>query len=182
MPSINTAYTWMINACNAPSIGYSQKYRRGQNVNGVTYYDCSSLISQALTQAGYFQENPWFTTATMGQYLLDLGAQHHKTDAVPWQAGDILVVRNATRQHTEMCYEPADSGGITMGAHTANVPLAQQVSINNFVTGVDYYTDLYRLGKATKLKWIAKITISQRKKCRTMLMYFILSCGVMVLL
>lgn len=156
MPSINTAYTWMINACNAPNIGYSQKYRRGQNVNGITYYDCSSLISQALTQAGYFETNPWFTTYTMGQYLLDVGAQHFKTDAVPWQTGDILVVRNASRQHTEMCYEPADTGGITMGAHTANVPLAQQVSINNFVTGVDYYTDLYRLGKATKLKWISK--------------------------
>ena len=32
MPNINVAYQWAVNACNAPNIGYSQQYRRGQTV------------------------------------------------------------------------------------------------------------------------------------------------------
>ena len=65
MPNINVAYQWAVNACNAPNIGYSQQYRRGQTVNGITYYDCSSFISKALTEAGFFSINPWFTTSRL---------------------------------------------------------------------------------------------------------------------
>ena len=156
MASINTAYSWMIQTCNAPNVGYSQKYRRGQNVNGVTYYDCSSMIAKALTVAGFFETNPWFTTYTMDDYLKQIGAQHYRSTEVTWQAGDILVINTSQRQHTEMCYQPAEAGGITMGAHSANRPLAQQVSINDYVTQPDYYTDLYRIGAATRLVWISK--------------------------
>lgn len=158
MPSLNTAFQWMVNACNSPNIGYSQAYRRGQTVNGITYYDCSSIISQALTVAGYFTQNPWFTTYTMGSYLTQIGAEHYSS-SVAWIPGDILVVNSATIQHTEMVYTggEAGQGGITMGAHTDQAPLADQVSINDFVTQSDYYTDLYRLpGGATTLSWIAK--------------------------
>ena len=41
MPDLNTAYSWAINTCDAPNVGYSQTYRNQQQVNGVTYYDCS---------------------------------------------------------------------------------------------------------------------------------------------
>ena len=64
IPSINKAWQWMVNTCNAPNVGYSQSYRKGQKVNGITYYDCSSMISKALTVGGFFTTNPWFTTST----------------------------------------------------------------------------------------------------------------------
>ena len=41
MGDINKAYTWAIQTCNAPNVGYSQTYRNKQTVGGVTYYDCS---------------------------------------------------------------------------------------------------------------------------------------------
>ena len=72
MPDINVAYNWEVSMCNAPNIGYSQAYRQGQTVNGITYYDCSSFQSAALTAAGFFETNPWFTTFSMGQMLDDI--------------------------------------------------------------------------------------------------------------
>ena len=48
MPDINRAYSWMIETCNAPRVGYSQAYRNQQTVGGITYYDCSSSINYAL--------------------------------------------------------------------------------------------------------------------------------------
>ena len=53
MPDINKAYTWAIQTCNAPNIGYSQTYRNQQTVGGVTYYDCSSFINYALLAGGF---------------------------------------------------------------------------------------------------------------------------------
>ena len=39
MPDINKSYSWAINTCNAPNVGYSQSYRNQQTVGGITYYD-----------------------------------------------------------------------------------------------------------------------------------------------
>lgn len=155
--NLNQAYQWMINLCKAPNTGYSQAYRRGQTVYGITYYDCSSAISEACYQGGFTEVNPWFTTATMGDYLIQWGAEHYSAD-VPWRAGDILVVRNAQIQHTEMVYQPSSGGGgYTMGAHSDALPLADQISINDYITSPDYYTDLYRFpGGASGYAWIAK--------------------------
>jgi hypothetical protein len=36
MASIQTAYEWAIEKCNAPNIGYSQAYRNQRTVNGIT--------------------------------------------------------------------------------------------------------------------------------------------------
>lgn len=47
MPDINAAYTWAVNCCNLPNVGYSNIYRNQQTVNGITYYDCSSFINYA---------------------------------------------------------------------------------------------------------------------------------------
>ena len=44
MPNINQAYSWAVNTCNAPNVGYSQAYRNQQTIGGITYYDCSSFI------------------------------------------------------------------------------------------------------------------------------------------
>ena len=154
MPNLNISYQWLVNACNAPNIGYSQAYRRGETVGGITYYDCSSIISEALTQGGFFQKNPWFTTATMRATLIGLGFVLMPVNTA-WMSGDILWKTG----HTEMCYTggTAGQGGVTMGAHTNEVPLADQVSINSGATSPSYYEELYRYpGGATTLAWIAK--------------------------
>lgn len=48
MPDINKSYSWAIETCNAPNVGYSNAYRNQQTVGGITYYDCSSFINYAL--------------------------------------------------------------------------------------------------------------------------------------
>lgn len=157
MPSINTAYQWCINACNAPNIGYSQIYRRGQTVNGITYYDCSSFISQALTISGFYSINPWFTTFTMRNYLTQAGFTEYNPREIAWAPGDILLT--VSGEHTEMCYTggAVGKGGITMGAHTDSVPLSEQVSINISPTPASYYEYLYRYGNtpAIPVEWVS---------------------------
>ena len=56
MPDITAAYNWVIRQCNAPNIGYSQAYRQGQIVNGIKYYDCSSLMSEGLTVGNFLRQ------------------------------------------------------------------------------------------------------------------------------
>ena len=131
MPDINKAYTWAIQTCNAPKIGYSQSYRNQQTVGGVTYYDCSSFINYALLAGGfttpsYAPKYNAFTTYTMPDELTRLGFT--EVDA----SGEILpgdVGLSST--HTEMCYSGGVGEAVFMGAHTANAPLANQVSIGS---------------------------------------------------
>ena len=154
MGSIDIAYNWMIQTCNTPNIGYSQAYRQGQTINGITYYDCSSIISKSLTVGGFYENNPWFTTNTMVNDLRNLGFNVYPT-SIEWVAGDILL--NVTQGHTEMCYSGngANGGGVTMGAHTDTLPLSEQVSINTYVTSPDYYEYVLRYGSGViPLKWI----------------------------
>lgn len=137
--NITQAYQFMIDKCEQGNCGYSQTYREGQIVNGIEYYDCSSIESAALTYAGFFNENPWFTTRSMESYLLSLGFT--KSDAsIPWKAGDILWRSG----HTEMVYQPTENGGYTMGAHSASYPLEKQVSINDTPTDRSAWVYLYR--------------------------------------
>ena len=154
MPNLSMSYQWMINLCNAPNTGYSQKYRKGQTVNGITYYDCSSAISRALYEGQFTDTNPWFNTANMRTCLQDWGFTQQDINGV-WLPGDIMWRSG----HTEMVYQSgADAGsGITMGAHQSGVPLADQVSINNFVSYASSWTQLWRYpGGAGTLTWISK--------------------------
>lgn len=147
MPDINKSYSWAINTCNAPNVGYSQTYRNQQNVGGITYYDCSSFIWYALLNGGFDcigakGDSYPFTTANMNNILLKLGFVEVEANGI-WLGGDICWKSG----HTEMCYQSADSsGGITMGAHTNTVPLADQVSINNFPLRYPYFTRVFRYG------------------------------------
>lgn len=153
MPDINLSYQWMINLCNAANTGYSQSYRRGQTVNGITYYDCSSSISAALSAGGFFATNPWFTTSTMRTFLQQTGFQSVNI-GTRWLPGDI-VWRSG---HCEMVYQSGEDtgGGVTMGAHSSDRPLDEQISINNYVSTPDMYTELWRYGGgATGLTWIS---------------------------
>ena len=153
MPNLNQAYQWAINTCNAPNIGYSQRYRYGQTVNGITYYDCSSFISKALTVGGFYSVNPWFTTDTEPTFLKQAGFTQVAIHT-EWKAGDI-VLRNG---HTEMVYSGGISsgGGVTMGAHTGSVALDKQVSINDYTSLPSAWESLWRYGDGggTSLEWI----------------------------
>ena len=147
MPDINVAYQWAINTCNAPNIGYSQAYRNQQTVNGVTYYDCSSFIWYALIAGGFdcvaAAGSSWpMTTANEPAVLEALGFTRYDPTTTEWLPGDIVHVRNSSRQHTEMVYQ----GYVTMGAHTSNRPLADQVSINTSPSDPSSYQNLYRYG------------------------------------
>ena len=143
MPDINKSYSWAINTCNAPNVGYSQSYRNQQTVGGITYYDCSSFINYALLAGGWETpayapaHNP-FTTYSEPDVLLSLGFQ--EVDARgEYLAGDI----GWNYGHTEMCYTGGDGGGVFMGAHTDTLPLPQQVSISNYTSR---WTRLFRYG------------------------------------
>lgn len=145
MPDINKAYTWAIQTCNAPKIGYSQSYRNQQTVGGVTYYDCSSFINYALLAGGfttpsYAPRYNAFTTYTMPDELTRLGFT--EVDA----SGEILpgdVGLSST--HTEMCYSGGVGEAVFMGAHTANAPLANQVSIGSSSGDASYKRSFPRL-------------------------------------
>lgn len=150
MPNINLAYTWAINTCNAPNIGYSQTYRNQRTVNGVTYYDCSSFINYALLAGGfstpsYAPSHNAFTTVTEGSALTGLGFTEYDTDSsFVWKAGDI----GWKSGHTEMCYQGGTGKAIFMGAHTSNATLANQVSIGSSSGNSSYvrsdFTKCYR--------------------------------------
>ena len=131
MPDINKAYSWAVNTCNAPNVGYSQAYRNQQTIGGITYYDCSSFINYALLAGGWEtpqyapKHNP-FTTGIEINVLLSLGFTDVSSDP-EYLPGDI----GWTSGHTEMCYKGGTGKGVFMGAHTSNAPLANQVSISD---------------------------------------------------
>lgn len=148
MPDINVAYQWGINTCNAPNVGYSQAYRNQRTVNGITYYDCSSFIWYALIAGGWdcvsAVGSTWpFTTATMCPILTGkLGFTEVDINGV-WLPGDVIWRSG----HTEMVYQTDGvGGGVTMGAHTANAALADQVSINKSTSTASKWSRLFRYG------------------------------------
>lgn len=145
MPDINRAYSWAIETCNAPNVGYSQSYRNQQTVGNVTYYDCSSFINYALLAGGfetpnYAPNNNAFTTYTMASELIRLGFTEVDASG-EYLAGDIGL----SSGHTEMCYQGGNGKGIFMGAHTDNAELANQVSIGSSSGDETYHRSFPRL-------------------------------------
>lgn len=145
MANLNKSYSWAIQTCNAPNVGYSQSYRNQQTIGGITYYDCSSFIWYALINGGFDcvnanGGNSWpFTTYTMAGVLENLG--FHSIDVQgEWKDGDIGI----SASHTEMVYKGQIGGGICMGAHTANATLANQVSIGSSSGNPDYVSTYSR--------------------------------------
>lgn len=145
MPDINRAYSWAIQTCNAPNVGYSQSYRNQQTVGGITYYDCSSFINYALLAGGfetpgYAPNSNAFTTYTEAKVLLSLGFNEVPSTG-EYLPGDIGL----SSGHTEMCYRGGQGQGVFMGAHTDNAPLANQVSIGSSGGNPDYQRSFPRL-------------------------------------
>lgn len=169
--SLNNAYTWAINTCNKANVGYSQSYRNQKTVNGITYYDCSSFIWYAL-KAGGFDVTTAYRTATgnnysgnaitthnMASWLTALGFTQININTEKWLAGDIVLIHNTSRQHTEMVYQGTNNvgEGYTMGAHSANYALDKQVSINTTLSYANSYQTLWRYGSggaSEDLQWI----------------------------
>ena len=149
MPDINKAYSWAIQTCNAPNVGYSQSYRNAQTVNGITYYDCSSFINYALLAGGFETPNyapryNAFTTYTQASELLRLGFKEVSATG-EYLPGDIGL----SSGHTEMCYKGGQGKGVFMGAHTDNASLANQVSIGSstgYATWETSFPRLFRYG------------------------------------
>ena len=141
MPSIDLSYDWLIVKCYDDKVGYSQDYRQQQTVNGITYFDCSSILWYSLLYGDFDvvsangSSYP-FTTQTMGVVLEKLGFTRYNANEVGWQKGDI-VWRNG---HCEMVYIP----NRTMGAHTDSYELERQVSINTYESDKNDYTYIYR--------------------------------------
>lgn len=149
MPSIQTAWQWAVDTCNAPNVGYSQTYRDQQTVGGITYYDCSSFIWYALVAGGFPLSGYPFATATMVGELLQIGFTYADINGL-WVAGDI-VWRDG---HCEMVYSGSTGYGITMGAHSSTLPLDDQVSINSNPSYASSYTYLLRYtGGSTGRQW-----------------------------
>lgn len=141
--NLNKGYQWAINTCNAPNVGYSQQYREQKTVGGVTYYDCSSFVAYALREAGFDVPYPSMWTGNMNSTLSKLGFTQYQSANVEWKPFDILWRSG----HTEICYQSGGVGkGITMGAHTNGIPLAEQVSINNSESTASSFPVLFRYG------------------------------------
>lgn len=162
MPDINRAYSWAIETCNAPNVGYSQTYRNAQTVGGVTYYDCSSFINYALLAGGfetpsYAPNSNAFTTYTEASELIRLGFTEVDASG-EYLAGDIGL----SNGHTEMCYQGGSGKGIFMGAHTSNTSLANQVSIGSSGGDATYqrsFPRLFRYGEGGASSYGASIFV-----------------------
>lgn len=176
--NIDLAYKWAIDTCNAPNVGYSQSYRNEKTVNGITYYDCSSFIWYALLAGDFpildaYQKTMGFAysgnaivTAYERAWLTNMGFE--KVDIRgEWKPGDILWRSG----HTEMVYNGSTGQGRSMGAHTSNAALSNQVSINTNITTYAKWTELYHWpeggGAVVETDWIKgnyALTLAQMRQ------------------
>lgn len=141
---VNGFVNWCIAKCNDPNVGYSQQYREEQTVGGITYYDCSSFVWYGLSHNGFDinatgHSSYAFDTIAMPTDLPEMGfIQIDKNGEL--KPGDIGV----RTDHTEVVYQGGTGQATFMGAHSANLPLADQVSINNYVTFGSAYDSIWR--------------------------------------
>ena len=89
--------------------------------------------------AGLSGNSP-FVTANMRDILTSAGFTEYDAQSVAWEPGDIVWRKG----HTEMVYDDH----ITMGAHTAHAPLADQVSIRDRPVSNTAFTRILKYGGA----------------------------------
>ena len=106
------------------------------NYSGL-YFDCSSFISFGLHNGGGYALDTQFTTSNQKQELTDLGFNVFKYENKKnLQRGDIVFYNNESGGHTEAVYETDDSGASKLvGAHTDDLPPAEQIAIGNWYDG-----------------------------------------------
>ena len=99
--------SWALGIANDDSHGYSQKRRWGPD------YDCSSFVCAALLKAG-LPDSGALWTGNMKSCLRRIGFVWHRgTGGIQW--GDIMLVHNDMRQHTEIYL----GDGYLVGAHSS---------------------------------------------------------------
>ena len=98
---------WAINIANDKKHGYSQRNRWGPD------YDCSSLVVSALSNTG-FEVGGATWTGNLKSELKKHGFRW-RTNFSKLRRGDILLVHNSSRQHTEIYI----GNNKTVGAHIA---------------------------------------------------------------
>ena len=98
---------WALAIAADDSHGYSQKNRWGPD------YDCSSFVVSALSNSG-FEVGDAVWTGNMKSELTKYGFKWY-TNMSKLKRGDILLVHNSSRQHTEIYL----GNGKTVGAHIA---------------------------------------------------------------
>lgn len=157
---LQAAYNWIVSQCNDPDVRYDQTYRNMRTVNGLTYFDCSSLMFFGLWQGGGFPvgsygysttltdytnptqghwANAW-TVQTMEPILVQAGWVDVRLDMPEeWLPGDILIKYG--QWHTEMVYSPQPNL-MQMGARNSSLPAAEQVAIHTLYT--NYYDRILR--------------------------------------
>lgn len=126
------AISWALSIANNKGYGYSQGARTTgwatyQSDPSCTsqcgFFDCSSFIAAALTEAGYFKTNPEFTTQNEAQNLQQAGFTEIATSATTsanLQPGDILINQ---ADHTAMYIgnnQLVEAANPTDGLHVSN--------------------------------------------------------------
>lgn len=160
--NLQGAYNWIEQQCNAANVRYSQSYRNMRTVDGLTYFDCSSLIFFGMwlgggldvAALGYSDILSWYTNPnyetgevanawivqTMEPKLISLGWVDVRLDMPEeWLPGDILIKHN--QWHTEMVYS-GQPNLMQMGARNSSLTAADQVSIHTLYT--NYYDRILR--------------------------------------
>ena len=162
---LQAAYNWIEAQCNNVNVRYSQSYRNMQTVDGLTYFDCSSLMFFGLWLGGGFDialygfsttltdytnptpghyANAW-VVQTMEPILVSAGWQDVRTDLPSdWLPGDILIkyAGGGYSWHTEMVYS-GEPNLMQMGARNSHItPATDQVAIHTLYTG--YYDRILR--------------------------------------
>lgn len=160
---LQAAYDWIEAQCNDPDVRYSQPYRNMRTVNGITYFDCSSLMFFGLWQGGGFPvgtygfsttlsdyttagtANAW-TVQTMEPILVQAGWVDVRLDMPEeWLPGDILIhyADNSGPWHTEMIYSGSPNY-MQMGARSSQIqPASEQVAIHTLYVP-NYYNRILR--------------------------------------
>lgn len=112
----NKAYLqWAIDIANDDSHGYSQCNRTGN-----PDYDCSSLVWYSLVEGSGFDADALggypFSTHSEASILKQNGfTEYQYTSEDELEPGDILLIHNGSRQHTEIYV----GEGQTVGAHSS---------------------------------------------------------------
>lgn len=163
--SVSGFVEWCYNKCIDTAVGYSQQYREEQTVGGITYYDCSSFIWYGLAHNGFDIEATGhdtyaFDTSHMPEDLVKMGWREVDRSG-EIKPGDI----GWTSGHAEVCYTGGQGQGVFMGAHSDQLPFADQVSVNNFASAGTDFEKLFRFmgggpgpgpspGKKKKFMWM----------------------------
>ncbi|HEX5395291.1 MAG TPA: peptidoglycan amidohydrolase family protein, partial [Candidatus Saccharimonadales bacterium] len=156
------AINWAVMIANNDGYGYDSsaarttgwvKWQSDPNcTNQCGSFDCSSLISAALTVAGYFDTNPNFWTGNEAQYLEGAGFKKVATSATTSQdllPGDILLANDHTSLYIgskQMVAAHINENGDTSGGQVGDQTKGE-ISVSTYQDHNPPYIAVYRATK-----------------------------------